>query len=179
MSYNYRKDGRTDEQFEKEIDERTKIERRAADSLLDNWLRKKSPQCCLEDHGCGNDGKVRRKGVTQKADFKLLNFGNKDYVLEMKVSPVGCVTLKEDQVNTLTKYGDTKQVYVDWCVDFEKPSEAHYLMTPATTLKMFCTHGRYAAHPGFGGKRGWRLFRDQIDSLAGQYEFIKLTNKVS
>lgn len=179
MSYEYRKDGRTDEEFASDIKDRTRIERLAAASLVRNWLRKESPDCYLKDNGCGNDGGVLRAGVTQDADFRLVNFNGRDYLLEMKVSPAPCVTLKEDQVGTFERYGDRDDVWVDWCVNFERPTETHYLMTPATSLTLFRTHGSYGAHTGFGGKPGWRLFQREIDGVKAQYELRTCTKTSS
>ena len=179
MSYGYRKDGRTDDEFKRDIKTRTDKERRAVISLVWNWLRKESPNCKLEDNGCGNDGKVLREGVTQAADFKLKGFRERDYLLEMKVSSAPCVTLKEDQVGTFNQYGNREDVLVDWCVNFERADETHYLMTPSTSLKLFREHGQYDTHSGFGDKPGWRLFQRDLDRLTAEHPVSKLSKTLN
>jgi hypothetical protein len=138
-------------------------------------LEEESPDCYLEDYGCGNDGEVLYEGANQDEDFILKNYKGKDYLLEMKVSPAPCVTLKEDTVNKLVKQSDRDDVWVDWVVNFGKPNETHYIMSPAVSLEMFRTHGRYAVYYD-GFKCGWRLFQDKIESLLSKYEIVmKLT----
>ncbi len=165
MTYSYRKGNRSNEQFAKEIKERTSLERRAAESLVQNFF----PQCSLEDHGCDNSGKVLYKGATQDADFILRKEDGEAILLEMKVSKAPCVTLKEDLISTFTGYKDRKDVWVDWCVNFGSPKETHYVMSPAASMDLFCKHGSYAAHKGFDGKPGWRLFQDRIEAQREKY----------
>jgi hypothetical protein len=51
MTYAYRKGSRSDEQFASEIKYRTDMERAAAVSLLNQYVRKAYPDAYLEDHG--------------------------------------------------------------------------------------------------------------------------------
>ncbi len=118
MTYEFRKDNRSDDEYREQIESRTEKENNCTFEWFRQIVAPLSPEVILKETGVGNDGKV----IKEKADFFLADFGlemknpHPDLLeilkiedcpnflnLEVKVSPRAKATIKEHNFKTYEK----------------------------------------------------------------------------
>jgi len=109
----YRADGRTIEQFKKDISRDTEYERIAA-NILKTHLEREGRNVEIQDYGMDNSGKliVDAKKVSAKADYIFIINGKK-HLFEIKVHSdrYPCMTFKKSNIETYVK-NDVKCIVI-------------------------------------------------------------------
>ena len=122
------------------------------------------------ENTAGRDGNglysVKTDIVENYLNKEMEEEDNASAKLEKKVSDAPCVTFKEDQLPSFKK---DKELVV-WVVNWDTSNVKFYLMTAKTSLEIFPEHGKYNFYSG--GKKGWRLFEDQLDELAKTHRIM-------
>jgi len=151
-SKNYRLDGRSEEEFRKQIKDRTQQERTLFIWWLDLLERTTGTRPTFEDTGCGKDGEyLPDSEVTMAPDFTVEGYGK----VEVKFAkPMIARTfhLKVGQVKSYHKVGAS--ILMVNGADSEIPK---FTMLDTAALKQIIDFCEVCRWQGFGGKPAYRI----------------------
>lgn len=125
----YRKDKRTREQFKRDIEESTKIERVLMELYTADLSRRRGIKYTFEDNGCDNSGKLLAdKHVTTDPDFLLITPAGKRHKIEIKFSRPDKEDfhLKDDQLRAMQKHACALVVFMGT----ETPNRRYCVIKP-------------------------------------------------
>jgi hypothetical protein len=153
----YRFDQRSEEEFKKDIKERTEIER----SLFLRWLdcveQETGNKLSYKDTGCGKNGDyLKDNEVSTEADFDVEGFGK----LEVKFSKPLLTKqfhLKVRQVKSYAEQGAS--ILMVNGADEDVPQ---FTILTADTLKEIIGDCKVVKWPGFGWKPAYRISVDRF-----------------
>lgn len=111
MSLNYRRDNRTVEEFYKDIQEGSKIEREIIDLYVDLIERETGNVLTVEDNGIDNSGKLIQGKVNSNADY-LIDGKPIEVKYCRPINPV--FRLKESQVKSYIKQKARVLMVMGW-----------------------------------------------------------------
>ncbi len=159
-----RMDIRDKDQFAKDIQKHTKKENYWANQWFETKIKPKIPNAHLLDNGCDNTGDVILEKATKSADF-ILEINGKSFTVEAKVSPAGCVTIKEYDLHHADRCDINFYLLV---ANAEIGKDTKYYLIKRKELVAFMKHGKLIENdPKFGYKPAYRLYLDQLETLFG------------
>jgi hypothetical protein len=152
MGKSYRLDDRSEEEFKKEIRERTLQER----SLFIRWLDlielKTGKRPAYEDTGCGKSGEyLEDDEVSMAPDFRVEGYGQ----VEVKFSKpllTRFFHLKADQVRSYRQIGASILM-----INGADTDDPHFTLLDAEVLKFISLQCEVTKWRGFGGKPAYRI----------------------
>lgn len=172
MSYEFRKDNRTETQFKEDIGVRTEKENICTRVWHEQVIKPYSPQVLLRETGVGNDGGViKEQAGFYQADFGLeLNNPAADLLkllkiegehpeflhLEVKVSPSYKATIKEHNFRTYESYYSPDNfrmlVFIDTGRDIYPNSHSEWFIMKMEEFDIFKKYGLREERNDFGRK---------------------------
>jgi len=183
MSYEFRKDNRTDAEYREQIELRTEKENISTKIWYEQIVKSSSPDVFLEETGVGNDGQV----IKGKADFYLADFGlglknpNKTLLdilkvkepapnflhLEVKVSPKAKATIKEHNFKTYEKKYSPENfrmlILIDTGSKIEPEIHSEWFIMEMEDFNIFRKFGTKEKKASFGFKETYMLNYNQLN----------------
>ena len=157
-----RQDIRTKDEFKKDILVHTKKEATWTNKWFQKAILSKHPNAELLDNGCDNTGTVILEKATKEPDFKLV-INNKSYLIEAKVSPAPCITLKVYDINHALSEKCKADYYLLVANAEENKDTKYYLVEPSELVRFKSGIRIYSEK--FGNKPAIRLFLSDLETF--------------
>jgi len=156
MTFDYRKDNRTEEEFAADIKFRT-LKEKFLMELYAAEMRHMGHTVVLENNGTDNTGKLKKKGVTAAPDYRVTTNGEVALV-EVKNSPVGFKwTFKVYNLKQYVKAGASILIFWDTGYIDKDPNKinldkARFGMITHENLAAMLEEYEHYKEPKFGNK---------------------------
>ena len=158
MSYKYRKDNRTDEQFKKDILDHSVAEKESSKIIKSYFEEVLDMRVLIEDNGIDNSGEIiKKKKISSTADYLFVFANGQKRLLEIKnhSEKYDFLTLKKNQLEKYIKEDATVVIF----------RENYMLLIPSDTLQIIKETYTPKIYGCYGGKEGYRLFAGDINDF--------------